>query len=211
MAALALPTMRTRNSLRRTVDPSELPRMRVNDPTSGAPFVPPPDSTADERLSGEAGAEMAARELPTINPDALRRAQEEGVAPSPSGATAALNAPTADPDVLRRHYLELLQTPAEDTNGRGRSALRMLGQPVQPTDSVGNLIGQKIGQALSGLINPKSDEQAIDRPVSCRGRRPRRRARRARSAERARRVRRRRKSGPRNSRRRRSRRKSCRR
>jgi hypothetical protein len=46
-----------------------------------------------------------------------------------------------------------------DVNGRGMSALAMAGQPVRPSDSLGNLIGQRLSNALMGLLNPAADEQ----------------------------------------------------
>jgi hypothetical protein len=140
--------------------------MRANDPAGGAPFVQPPP-TADERLTGESGAELASRDLPTINPDVLRLAQEQGVASGTPGGprVAALGATPDDPDALRRHYLQLLQTPpAEDANGRLKSGARMATTGIQPTDSIGNALGQIAGKFAVGLLRPESDEQVIDRP-----------------------------------------------
>jgi hypothetical protein len=157
--------MRTRNSLRQSRPPAGLPVIRANDPAAAAPFIPPP--AADERLTGDGGAELAARDLPTI-----RRAHEEqSVASGAQGGPGApaLGAPAEpDPDALRRRYAELLATPAEDGNGRLRSGARMMGTPIQPTDSLGNAIGQLAGKFVAGLINPGADEEMIDRPRALR-------------------------------------------
>jgi hypothetical protein len=47
-----------------------------------------------------------------------------------------------------------------DENGRLRSGgLRLLTAPTQPTDSWGNLLGQKLGHFLGGVVRPQQDEE----------------------------------------------------
>jgi hypothetical protein len=120
----------------------------------------------DERLSGEGGAELAARQVypgysrPT-DPSAPAAAS---VAAAPAAGAAPATTPAYTEGPAARRLRELLATSPEDTNGRGRSALRMLGAPVQPSDSLGRVIGERIGNAVTGLIDKKADERTLDRP-----------------------------------------------
>src|SRR5205085_1805286 len=62
----------------------------------------------------------------------------------------------------------LLTSPVEDENGRGRSGLNMAtyraSQAAQASDDLGHVAGAAVGGLVSGLIAPRSDELAIKRP-----------------------------------------------
>ncbi|HKS27807.1 MAG TPA: hypothetical protein VJS44_08310 [Pyrinomonadaceae bacterium] len=53
---------------------------------------------------------------------------------------------------------DLENEPVVDENGRLASAGIMAGQPIQPTNSLGYAFGARAGNALSGWLNPESDE-----------------------------------------------------
>lgn len=62
-------------------------------------------------------------------------------------------------DANRTHLDAFMEDQPVDENGRLKSALiGGLGQ-IQPTDSIGNMIGQRIAGALNGLIRPQRDEE----------------------------------------------------
>jgi hypothetical protein len=186
--ALNLPVIRTRNDLRRE---PQLPVMRASlegvREVAGAPGangdIPSRPPAADERLTGEGGAELGARDvmpsrngLPTISPEALLRlAQQQGVASGALGGPggAAMGEPPAAPPGYSEgpassHYRELLEDDdPDDTNGRGRSGARMalhtMGRAAE-SGSVGYTVGAGLGGLLTGLIDKDADEEQIDRP-----------------------------------------------
>lgn len=165
MAAAAYPVMRDpreRNYLRRQPALGERPAaaraagpvMKVNDPAAAAPAVAPPEK--GETPAGWSPLGVLTQPLPPANPSY-----------NPTLTPGEVSAPPAmaeDPDAQLKHYLELLQSTPQDTNGRGRSALRMLGQPVPQSDSLGYTIGAKLAGVGSALLDPSVDERTIDRP-----------------------------------------------
>jgi hypothetical protein len=172
MAAAAYPVMREqreRNYLRRTpASPAERPAagvraatgpvMRVNDPAAAAPAVAPPEK--GETPEGWSPLGVLTQPLPPANPN---------YNPTLTPGAVAEPAPMAgDPDAQYKHYLELLQTDAQDTNGGLRSAARMGGYAASQAAQSGSLAytaGAAIGGAVSGALDHSADEQAIDRPA----------------------------------------------
>jgi hypothetical protein len=110
----------------------------------------------DERLTGEGGAELGTSQ---VYPTYTRPANVPAAVAIPPAATPYAEGPAA------RRYRELLAASTEDTNGRGRSALRMFAAPVEQSNSVGYVIGERLGRMASGALNPKLDEETLDRPA----------------------------------------------
>ncbi|MFL6282752.1 MAG: hypothetical protein ACJ74Q_06250 [Pyrinomonadaceae bacterium] len=118
-----------------------------------------PESTpqGDERLTGEGGAELAARQTyPKYDPAA---AQAGGQQVYPTfNAQAASGGYTKGP--AAQHLDDLVNSTATDRNGRLRSGAKTaLLAPTQPTDSLGNAIGQRIGNFITGALFKNSDEE----------------------------------------------------
>lgn len=129
---------------------------------------------ADERLTGEGGAELASRlptynaarasgQYPTFNAAAAQEVKESGQPMDEEPATS-LGYPSTLPVYRKGPAAErldtLLNTPATDHNGRRRSGARMaLVGPTTPTDSLGNAAGQHLANMLMGFLFPKSDEE----------------------------------------------------
>jgi hypothetical protein len=89
---------------------------------------------------------------PVYNPDPTGQTRPRVVDP---------NAPPVDayPMNPQETLKSLMEQQVVDTNGRLKSGVAMLGRPTHPTDSLGNAIGQRLGNLATGLINPKADEQ----------------------------------------------------
>jgi hypothetical protein len=112
----------------------------------------------DERLTGEGGAELAARQVyPKY--DAAAAQAEEGQDYPIYDARAASGGYSKGPAAQRLD--DLLNTKAVDHNGRLRSGAKYAGLgPSQPTDSLGNMAGQALARFLTGsLFKTNADEE----------------------------------------------------
>jgi hypothetical protein len=108
-----------------------LPVYRNTQPQAYPVYNPERTPQGDERLTGDGGAELAARQTyPKYDPAAAQRLDD------------------------------LLNTKATDKNGRLRSGAKLaaLG-PSRPTDSFGNMAGQALGRFITGAIFKNSDEE----------------------------------------------------
>lgn len=140
--AAALPTYRARQ----IEEPAQQLPVYRNAPGSQSPSVVRTPER-DERLVGDAGAELAAR------------SQQQHL-PTYSTPTVAEVTPAAYPDDARRGYLDRLAHKPEDKNGRLRSGANLaLFGPSQPTDSLGNMAGQALGRFFVGVARPSLDEE----------------------------------------------------
>jgi hypothetical protein len=197
MATQRYPTFRTQNPAGRIPPPASLPRFRTTPEDAvdlaierarqlqgddqGVAFGDGEslprwnvDRTpeGDERLTGEGGAELAARQkYPTWN-GATGTANAGGVDPAIDPVASPASSLAAPPSVYDQdsaHLRGLYVNPVEDTNGRGRTAARMAalrGSEGAKSGSAGFALGSAIGGAVTGLINKKADEEAIDRPAA---------------------------------------------
>lgn len=145
-------------STRTTVTPqddAELQRPAYNPPSGNdTPDLQLPQGVLD------AAAKMG-QSLPTYEPQTTVTPTTDpasGEAVRPRG-TPKSNSEISQPITPQERVEMLLTEEVRDMNGRGSSALKMLQQPIQPTDSLGNAAGQKVGQLLTGLFNPRADEE----------------------------------------------------
>lgn len=118
----------------------------------------------DERLTGEGGAELGARQVP---PHGSSRSYDARVAASGRPMDEEPETSPAYPGYTRgpaaQRLDDLLSTPATDRNGRLRSgALMALEGPRTPTDSLGNAAGQLLANFVGGLLHKNADEE-VDR------------------------------------------------
>jgi hypothetical protein len=127
-------------------------------------YTRPPD--ADERLTGEGGAELGARKVyPTYSPPSsakVEAAPGEPASLESSAVPGVRRYPTYSRGPAAQHLDDLVNTKATDANGRLRSGAKTaLLAPTQPTDSLGNALGQLLGSFVAGAAVPSTDEELI--------------------------------------------------
>ncbi|MFL6228430.1 MAG: hypothetical protein ACJ741_06590 [Pyrinomonadaceae bacterium] len=138
---------------------------------SAAPALGAPPPTGDERLTG-ADAELASRQQATYAPPA-QVASGANVG-DPGAAMIGVGDPNAAPppppsqlEEAQKRLNDLVNSPVEDANGRGKSGLRLMAEGASEGARTGSLAfaaGRGLAGLAKGLIRPKTDEEEIDRP-----------------------------------------------